>query len=125
MECTGEMDRWLEALFASIDAGDADGFTRFLTPDGTFRFGSAPAARGREAVREAVSGFFDSIDSCRHVLQRSWHRDQSVVCEGEVTYRRHDGSEVTLPFCNVLDLSDGLIARYCIYADVAPLYATE
>ncbi|HKL63866.1 MAG TPA: nuclear transport factor 2 family protein [Woeseiaceae bacterium] len=124
MKHADELGRWLEEIFASIDAGDADAFVNFLSPDGTFRFGSGPAARGQQAVREAVAGFFATIDGCRHVLHRTWQDDDTVVCEGEVTYRRHDGSEITLPFCNVLALADGMIERYSVYADVAPLYAT-
>jgi ketosteroid isomerase-like protein len=124
MKHADELGRWLEEIFASIDACDADAFVNFLTPGATFRFGSGPAARGQDAVREAVAGFFATIGGCRHRLHRTWHDDDTVVCEGDVTYRRHDGSEITLPFCNVLVLADGLIERYSVYADVAPLYAT-
>ena len=123
MRYADELGEWLETLFASIDASDADAFVNFMTPDGVFRFGSARPVKGREAIRAAVAQFFSTIDGCRHALHRSWQDDDTVVCEGDVTYRRHDGSEITLPFCNVLVLSDGLIQRYSIYADVNPLYA--
>lgn len=123
MKHADDLAHWLEQIFRSIDAGDADVFVNFLTPDGSFRFGSGPVARGHAAVHGAVTGFFSTIDSCRHALHRTWHDDDTVVCEGEVTYRRHDGSEITLPFCNVLVLADGLIERYSVYADVNPLYA--
>ena len=45
-------------LFAAIDARDADAFAAFLAEDGEFRFGNAPAVRGRAAIRAAVAGFF-------------------------------------------------------------------
>jgi len=46
-----------------------------------------------------------------------------LALHGEVTYTRHDGSRVTLPFANVFRLRDDLISEYLIYADLAPLYA--
>ncbi|MEJ2603469.1 MAG: nuclear transport factor 2 family protein [Gammaproteobacteria bacterium] len=123
MHYTGDVDDWLRQLFRSIDDNDVDAFVGFMTPDCTYRFGSAPALQGRAAVRAATVEFFSTIDGLSHVLHRHWQDEDSVVCEGSVTYRRHDGSEITLPFCNALVLDDGLIRRYSIYADVSPLYA--
>lgn len=114
---------WLSELFGSIDGQDADKFVSFLTPDATFRFGSSPAVIGRVPIAEAVDGFFGTIDGCRHRLTNTWGGDGTLVCEGEVTYRRHDGSEITLPFANVFDMDGELISAYKIYVDVGPLYA--
>ena len=114
---------WLERLFDSIDTQDTEGFVGFLAPDATFRFGSAPAAEGREQIAAAVGGFFSTIAGCRHHLARTWSGDDSVVVEGDVTYRRHDGSEVTVPFTDVFDMQGELIKAYKIYIDIGPLYA--
>ncbi len=113
----------LDALFASIDAKDTDTFLSFLTEAGVFQYGSAPAARGRDEVRAAVDGFFASIDGLSHEVSQVFDGDGAMACEGRVTYRRHDGSEVTLPFCNVFLLDGDHIAEYRVYIDVAPLYA--
>jgi limonene-1,2-epoxide hydrolase len=110
-------------LFVSIDAMDTEGFLGFIAPHGEFRFGSAPPVRGHEGIREAVGGFFSSIAAVSHDLQRLVADGNTVVCEGEVTYTRHDGSAVTLPFCNVFETDGGLISLYRIYIDIAPLYA--
>ena len=40
-----------------------------------------------------------------------------------MTYRRHDGTEITLPFTNVFEYRGDLIAHYKIYIDIGPLYA--
>ena len=58
-------------LFAAIDAKDAASFVSYLTEDAVFRFGSAPAVQGREAIREAVDGFFAPIAGCRHTRRNS------------------------------------------------------
>ncbi len=110
-------------LFAAIDNKDAASFVQYLAEDAVFRFGSAPPVRGRAAVREAVDGFFSTIAGCRHVIGNSLCSGATLVCEGEVTYRRHDGSEITLPFTNVFEYEGDLIAHYKIYIDIGPLYA--
>jgi len=118
-----ESHGWLKELFDAIDGQDADRFVGFLTPDASFRFGSAPAVTGTAPIAEAVRGFFATIEGCRHRLTDTWSGEGTLVCEGEVTYRRHDGSEITLPFANVFEMDGGLIGSYKIYVDVGPLYA--
>jgi ketosteroid isomerase-like protein len=110
-------------LFVSIDAMDTEGFLGFIAPGGEFRFGSTPPVRGRAAIRAAVENFFSSFAALRHEPQRVIAEGNTVVCEGEVTNTRRDGSVITLPFCNVFEPEDGLISLYRIYIDVAPLYA--
>lgn len=113
----------LEGLFASIDEKDTGAFLGYLTEDATFRFGSAPAVSGHAAIREGVDGFFASIAGSAHALKNVIGNDDILVCEGEVTYKRHDGSTITLPFTNVFDIDGERIAHYKIYIDIAPLYS--
>ena len=110
-------------LFVSIDEMDTEGFLGFIAPDAEFRFGSTPPVQGHAGIRAAVESFFSSFAALSHELQRVVAEGDTVVCEGEVTYTRHDGSMVTLPFCNVFEVKDGQISLYRIYIDVAPLYA--
>jgi hypothetical protein len=113
----------LDRLFAAIDAKDTGAFLVFLTEDARFRFGSAPALHGHGAIREAVDGFFASIAGSQHLLKNVLGKGSTLVIEGEVTYTRHDGSALTLPFSNIFELSGERIADYKIYIDIAPLYA--
>jgi ketosteroid isomerase-like protein len=113
---------WWERIFAVIDAGDAAGFVRFLTPDAQFRFGNAPAVVGGEAIRAAAAGFFSAIASSRHRLLRTWNCAATAVCEGEVTYTRHDGTALSVPFANVFELRGDKIAAYRIYIDNSALF---
>lgn len=114
---------WMADLFSAIDAQDTPGFLAYLRPDAEFRFGSAPAANGTEEISAAVDGFFATIAGLSHNIGKTWNDGDTVVCEGDVTYRRHDGSEVTLPFANVFDMDGDSIASYKIYMDIGPLYA--
>ena len=110
-------------LFAAIDAKDGAAFASFLTDDAVFRFGSAPPAQGRAAVQAAVEGFFDSIAGLSHSIHRTLGEGNTLFLEGEVTYTRHDGSQVAVPFVNVFEYEGELIAEYKIHIDIAPLYA--
>jgi ketosteroid isomerase-like protein len=115
--------KFLDALFDAIDSADAARFVEFLTEDALFRFGSAPPVHGRKAIREAVAGFFSSIAGSRHSLRHVWSGPGTLACDGEVTYRRLDGSEISLPFADAFEIRDDLISAYRIYIDIAPLYA--
>ena len=118
---TGDVN--FKKLFASIDAMDTESFLGFIHEDATFRFGSSPAVKGHTEIRQAVGGFFSSFAALKHDLNRLVADGNAVVCEGEVTYTRHDGSAITLPFVNVFETDDGLISLYRVYIDIGPLFA--
>ncbi len=114
---------WLTDLFAAIDAQDMETFLGFLSDDIVFRFGSAEAVSGHDGVAAAVGGFFASIAGLRHTVQKVWTGTDSVICEGEVCYTRHNGSELTVPFADSFDMRAGKICGYRIYIDISALYA--
>ncbi|WP_430460360.1 nuclear transport factor 2 family protein [Thalassolituus sp. LLYu03] len=113
----------IQALFAAIDRKDADAFSAFLTDDCVFRFGNQPAVSGRADVQAYVTGFFSSVQALSHRIDQRWHTGDAVICHGAVTYTRHDGSLLTVPFCNVLNLAGDLVREYLIFADTSALYA--
>ncbi len=114
---------WTPRLFASIDAKDTSRFLAFLSDDACFRFANLPAAVGRDAIREAVDGFFAGIASCRHVVSSVWVPEESVICEGQVTYTRLDGAVLSVPFVNVFGMAGPLVRRYSIYVDASALFS--
>jgi ketosteroid isomerase-like protein len=114
---------WTARLLERVDAKDSAGFVSFLTPDARFRFANQPAAQGHATIAAAVAGFFAAIEGLRHEILGTWSVPDHSICEGRVTYTRHDGSQVTLPFVNVLELRGDLIADYRVYIDATPLFA--
>jgi hypothetical protein len=118
-------DNWTAALFSSIDAKDTARFLSFLTADGDFKFGNLPAATGQAAIRSAVDGFFASIHASQHAIRNVWSVPDNVICQGQVTYTRHDHSQLTLPFANVFGMRGKLIHDYRIYIDATPLFAAS
>lgn len=113
----------LSELFVAIDAQDTGRFLSCIAPDATFRFGSAPAVSGHDSIRSAVDGFFTTIAGLHHVVKKTLANGSTLICEGDVTYTRHDDTRITLPFINSFVTDGGLIVDYRIYIDIAPLYA--
>ncbi len=114
-------NEFLQSLFHSIDNQDSTAFQQFLAPDCTFRLGNLPAVTGRESIREAVAGFFDSLQSISHDIEGAWHTADSSICHGSVSYTRHDGSQLTVPFANILKRESNLISEYLVFVDISGL----
>jgi len=118
-----ELKDKIHELFKTIDQMDSDKFITFLTDDARFYFGNAPPVVGKEAIKKAVSGFFSSIKSIAHKNLNLWVNQDSITYQGEVTYTRHDGSLLTLPFVNIFGMKGDKIKDYLIYIDINPLYS--
>ncbi|MDE2236049.1 MAG: nuclear transport factor 2 family protein [Gammaproteobacteria bacterium] len=116
-------ESWLMELFKCIDTRNADGFARYLSENVEFRFGNSPAVTGREAVMQAVDGFFLSIGGLHHELIQTWCQGDSVICHGIVTYTRKAGSTLSVPFANIFTLTGKLVSRYLIFVDISALYS--
>jgi ketosteroid isomerase-like protein len=117
------MNRDVAQVFADIDAFDPDRFVAHLTPDAKFRFANADPVTGRASVREAVAGFFSSIDGLTHHLRNVWEFGDTVVTQIDVEYRRKDGKTVTVPNVDILVYDGDLVRDWQIYIDVAPVFA--
>jgi phospholipase/carboxylesterase len=113
-----------EDMFADIDRMDAGAWAGYLSEDVTFRFGNEQPLLGREAARDALAAFYDTIDGVSHEFREAWEVEGTTIVESNVTYTRKDGNAVTVPIVTIYRLADdGLIGDYRIYADVAPVFA--
>ena len=116
------MSRDIAAIFADIDAFDPDKFVAHLTPDAKFRFANADPVTGREAVKEAVTGFFSSIDGLTHHILNVYESGETVIAQIDVEYRRKDGKSVTVPNADILVFDGDLVSDWQIYIDVTPVF---
>ena len=112
----------IKRFFHSVDKKDITSFASFITEDVSFKFGNADAVRGKIAVSNMVQQFFDSINGLTHKIDNVWFQDNAVICNGQVTYTRHDSSQLTVPFANILEIDNDLISDYQIYIDTSQLY---
>jgi len=111
----------IQQIHKADEALDVDAFVNLLASDVELRLGSSPSVQGKEQVRQAIAYFFGTIKGIKHRLIQFWEQGDTIIFQAEVTYTRHDGSQVTLPYVDVLERSDGLVKNYKIYIDLAPL----
>jgi hypothetical protein len=78
------MSRDVAQVFADIDAFDPDKFVAHLTPDAKFRFANADPVTGRAAVKEAVAGFFSTIDGLTHHITKVYEVGDAGPDVGDV-----------------------------------------
>ena len=115
---------WVKKLFAIVDHGTPEELAQYFADDGVLRFGNADPVVGREDIRETSRQFRQSLAGLAHEVLSAWRFEDTIMTELSVTYHRHDGQTLTLPCANAFDLTaDGLIARYQIYMDIAPVFA--
>jgi ketosteroid isomerase-like protein len=114
----------VEEMFASIDAGDVNGFLGHLAENVTFQFANAPEVKGRDAVMKYVIAFHSTIMGLRHELTGSWRQGDTTILRFKTAYVRLDSREVGVP-CAVILHSDthGKIDDYRIYTDLSPVFA--
>lgn len=112
----------MKHLFDAIDGSDADAFASHLTDNVEFRFGNAPSVHGKEQAHAAVAGFFQSIRGLKHDIDAVHEANGTIYSHGFVTYTRHNGSTLRVPFCNVFNMDGDLIKDYLIFADLSQLY---
>ena len=117
------VDTMISELFEAIDRKDVQRFAGFLTDDCALRFGNLPAVSGCGAIEAFVAGFFASIRAVAHDITDCWEIPQGMVCHGQVTYIRLDGSALTVPFCNVFRMRQSRVAEYLIFVDASALSA--
>lgn len=121
-------ERTIRELFTALDAGNIETALGFMTEGVKFRLGSADPTVGREGFAANATALAAIIASLSHEMLAVWttgEPDPAVICEMAVTYRRHDGAELTLPCANVFRLLDGRIADYRIYTDINPVFTLE
>ena len=117
------MSRDIAKIFADIDAFDPARFVAHLTPEARFRFANADPAIGREAVKEAVGGFFSTIDGLTHHIKNVWEFEDTVIVQIDVEYLRKDGKTVITPNADILVFDGDLVRDWQIYIDLAPVFA--
>jgi hypothetical protein len=119
-----EIERLVRDLFTAVDTRDPERVGGFVTDSVKFRFGSSDSLNGRDALTAAFREFSAAIAGIHHEITHLWEPEPgTVVTELRVTYRRHDGAELTLPCCNIFRLLGGLVDDYRIYMDVTPVTA--
>jgi len=109
-------------LFNGIDAKNHTLFGEFLHDEAQFRFANHPPVVGKDAIVNFLEAWFQSIAAIKHSNLQVREGDGFVLTEGTVTYTRHSGSTLSVPFANVFNMVDGKIKDYLIFVDNSTLY---
>ena len=108
--------RDVNEIFADIDSMIADKFLAHL-------FGNGDPVVGHTAVREAVNGFWTTINGMHHHLLKSYDVGDTTIAQLDVEYERRDGKSVTVPNADVLIFEGDRVKNWQIYIDLAPVFA--
>ncbi len=102
---------------------DADGLAELWHPQGTVQIGSNPAVTGRENIRGFFAGFFASgaFTKLEHEMIEVWDLPESLVYNATAIYTLTDGSQVRIPYVNVVKYREGLFFDYRVFIDTSPL----
>jgi len=111
----------IENLYKRVDAKDLNYLQNILAEDVRFRIGSNDVIQGIDAALAANRGFFASIESMQHSIDRVWSQQDNVICHGQVNYVRLDGSKYSAPFATILKMQGEKIQDYLVYADISAL----
>lgn len=112
---------WIKQTFDALDDGDPEGFCEHLTSDCTFIYANLDPVEGRDAVRDFVANFIESVETTDHTIDEFVQSPGRVLVRGTVEYTRHDGSSLEVPFADAFEVNDEGIETYQVYVDVSEL----
>lgn len=119
------MSDWITDYYADVDALRLESYLDRHTDDAEVVFGNNPPAVGRQAIGEAIGGFWSMIGGLRHERRNLWFVDDgaTAVLEVLVHYTTKGGAEVSLPCVSLLDrAADGKVRSLRVHIDLAPLF---
>ena len=114
---------WLVKYYDDIDNMRMEPFIAAHTDDVRVTFGNHPPAVGRDAVRGAIGGFWQSINGLKHNFVNVYDQGATTVLEAHIDFTRKDGRITTVPCVSILERSGALVKSLRIFIDLAPVYA--
>jgi ketosteroid isomerase-like protein len=119
----GQRNLQPDRVFALVDAMDIRGFGELFAEDGRVTFGNAEPMIGRDGIAAGLKQFYKSIAALRHEVVNIWSNEAHTIAYANVTYRRLDGHQVSVPSATIYHIDDGKIDDYRIFIDLSPVYS--
>ncbi|QDT95916.1 nuclear transport factor 2 family protein [Gimesia aquarii] len=116
--------QFIDGLSPAIDTMVTKNVIDFLDEDCILQPGNATPVRGHAAITEVFDNLYAQIQSIKHNIIDDFAVNNSAVYRGTVTYKRLDGSLLTVPFCDVFKIKNNLISEYNIYIDWHQLFVS-
>ena len=109
-------------FFRAADTRDPSQLLRCLTDEVAWTFGNAPTTRGRAAVAEALTPFFQHVVEMRHRIVGIWSCGDCIAVETRVHYRDQFGRAFDFPGCDLLFVEGVSIREVRIFVDNHELF---
>jgi len=116
---------WYLAYLKAMDNLDMDAYATYLAEDCEMQFGNNPIVKGKSNIVQTLKAFWDTIDGDEHTLQNIFGNDETFVLEALNTFKRKDGTTVTIPAVAITERNAaGFVTSVRLFMDVAPIFAS-
>jgi ketosteroid isomerase-like protein len=120
------MATWIDDYYADVDAMRLEPYVEHHSDDAVVVFANNPPAVGKDAIRQAIGGFWSMIGGLRHERRNLWlvNEGNTAVLEVVTHYTTKGGAAVSVPCVSLLDRdADGKVSSLRVHIDLAPLFA--
>ncbi|WP_330182386.1 SgcJ/EcaC family oxidoreductase [Nocardia sp. NBC_01503] len=113
-------DALVREMCAAWVQPDADHIASFFTEDAVYHNIPMDPVVGRQAIRDFIAGFAAALDGIDFKIHRQLVTGNLVMNE-RTDVLRGAGRETELPVVGVFEITDGKIAAWRDYFDMAPI----
>jgi alkylhydroperoxidase/carboxymuconolactone decarboxylase family protein YurZ/catechol 2,3-dioxygenase-like lactoylglutathione lyase family enzyme/limonene-1,2-epoxide hydrolase len=122
---SGSKSEIVRRMFQAGESMNVENFVKFYTNDALYQFSNFPVAYGPQGIKNSSVGFLEKVANVYHHIKNMWEVGDTVICEMEVTYIRHDGKVFRLPCCDTIVFNGDKVQELKIYMDISPVFETE
>lgn len=120
----GPKSEIVRQMFLAGESMNVENFVKFYTEDAHYQFSNYPVAYGPQGIRDTSVGFLNTVAKVYHHITKMWEQGDTVICEMEVTYIRHDGKVFRLPCCDTIVFRGDKVQELRIFMDISPVFNT-
>lgn len=120
----GPLCQIVRQMFLAGESMNVENFVKFYTEDAHYQFSNFPVAYGPQGIKDSSVGFLNTVAKVYHHIMKMWEFGNTVICEMEVTYIRHDGKVFRLPCCDTIVFKGDKVQELRIFMDITPVFST-
>ncbi|MEB3310934.1 MAG: AtaL-like protein [Snowella sp.] len=120
----GPKSEIVRQMFLAGESMNVENFVKFYTEDAHYQFSNFPVAYGPQGIKDSSVGFLQTVAKVYHHITKMWEQGDTVICEMEVTYIRHDGKVFRLPCCDTIVFKGDKVQELRIFMDISPVFET-
>jgi limonene-1,2-epoxide hydrolase/catechol 2,3-dioxygenase-like lactoylglutathione lyase family enzyme len=121
----GTKSEIVRRMFQAGESMNVENFVKFYTKDAHYQFSNFPAAYGPQGIRDSSVAFLATVAKVYHHIKNMWEVGDTVICEMDVTYIRHDGKVFTLPCCDTIVFQGDKVQELRIYMNIDPVFVFD